>query len=99
MIRFAVCPPTHPVTIQYVSPTVDSVEEEVRGGTHAGSKVGVGVAAAGHGVEVVVEGLKLVHDVLPLLLVERRREPRRLQPVDRVDQLLLPTAPNRPIRR
>ena len=45
---------------------------------------------AGRSIEVHLQAHQLLHDVLPLLLEERRRESRRLQSVDRIDQLLLP---------
>ena len=61
-------------------------------GTRLGCNVGVWARAAGRGVEVEPEEHDLGEDVHGLLLEERRREPRGLQAVDRVDQLRLPDA-------
>ena len=62
--------------------------------THLGGDARVGLRAARRGVEVEPDVRKLVEDVRALLLEARRRKPRGLQAVDRVDQLPLPaTAP------
>ena len=58
--------------------------------THVGRRGGVRVLPAGQGVEVEGQHLELRFDVHPLLLQERRRQARRLQPMNRLDQLFLP---------
>ena len=58
--------------------------------THVASDDRVGHAATGRRVEVQLHGREVLHDIRRLLLKECGGETRGLQPVNSVDELLLP---------
>ena len=58
--------------------------------THVARDDRVGHAATGRGIKVQLHGREVQHDVRGLLLKECGGEPRGLQPVNGVDELLLP---------
>ena len=60
------------------------------GGTHVARDDRVGHAATGRGIKVQLHGREVLHDIRRLLLEECGGETRGLQPVNSVDELLLP---------
>ena len=58
--------------------------------THVARDDRVGHAATGRGIKVQLHGSEVLHDIRRLLLKECGGETRGLQPVNSVDELLLP---------